>query len=313
MQTYIARRLLLVVPVVLLSSVLVFSMMHLIPGDPAMAYLGPDATEQQLEAVRKEMGLDRPLYWQYFVWLGRVVRGNLGVSLESHYPILKIMLSKLPVTVQLTLGAFIISFCISVPSGIIMATKQHSILGHLLSGLTAFTLSTPDYWLGILLVLVFAVELRWLPPSGYVSPLSNLPEGLRHWILPCLTLGVVISPAQARYLKTAILETVGADYVRTARAKGLEERAVLFGHVMRNALIPVVTIIGLQAGYLLGGAVVVETIFGLPGLGHFVVEAIGARDYVAVQSVLLFVVLTFVLVNIVTDVMYALIDPRIRY
>lgn len=313
MQAYIVRRLLQVFPVVALSSVLVFLMIHLVPGDPAMVYLGADATEQQLEAVRREMGLDKPLYSQYLIWLGRVLRGNLGVSLVNHYPVSGLILSKLPVTIQLTLGAFIVSACISIPMGIISAIKRRSIIDYFFSGFTALGLGIPVFWLGILLVLFFAVGLGWLPSSGYVSPLSNPVQGVRHWILPWLTLGVSISAVQARYMKTSILETLGAEYVRTARSKGLDERAVIFRHVLKNALIPVVTIVGLQLGQLLGGAVIVETVFGLPGLGYMVVHSILARDYVAVQGLLLLVVVTFALMNLLTDIIYVFIDPRIRY
>jgi peptide/nickel transport system permease protein len=312
-KAYILRRLLHLIPVLFLTSVIVFLMVYLIPGDPAQTILGPDARPEQIKAVRQEMGLDKPLPVQYVIWLGRALRGNLGKSFINDYPTLQLILMKLPVTLDLTVASFLVALAISLPLGVLSAIRPRGWINWFSYYYNALAMAVPTFWLGILLVLVFGLQFKLLPTSGYVPFLSDPLKALRFLVLPAITLGAYVSAVLARFLKAALLETLHQDYVRTARSKGLREQSVIIGHALKNALIPVVTVLGLQFGAFMGGAVITEAIFDYPGMGRMLLYAILTRDYSVVQGTILFVVTAFVLINLVTDVVYAFLDPRIRY
>jgi peptide/nickel transport system permease protein len=312
MGAYILRRLLQLIPVVVLSSVLVFLLLHLVPGDPAETVAGPDATPDVVAAVRHKMGLDQPLPVQYGRWLGNIARGDLGTSYISHLPVIDLVGYAFPATLQLTLAALVLALVVSLPLGVLASLRQASKLDLVVQGYTALGLGVPNFWLGILLILFFALLLGLLPPGGRIDPMQNPAMGLKTLILPAVTLGIQISAVFTRFVRTAMLEVLHEDYVRTARAKGLPERVVVVRHALRSALVPVVTVVGLQFGRLLGGAVVVESVFAWPGVGRLIIQAVEQRDYTVVQAGLLGLVAVFLLINLITDIMYAFLDPRIR-
>ncbi|MGH7263780.1 MAG: ABC transporter permease [Candidatus Rokuibacteriota bacterium] len=313
MTKYIVVRLTHLVPVLFIASVAVWLMIYLIPGDPALALLGPDVTPEQLERARQRMGLDQPLPVQYALWLGRVAQGDLGVSYLNGLPVRALLAQRIPVTVQLTVASLVVALLIAGPLGIVAAVRPRSWVGRAAAWYNALAMAVPTFWLGILLVLLFGLYLRWLPTSGFVPVWEDPWRALRFSVLPAFTLGAYVSAVLARFTRAALLESLGQDYVRTARAKGLRERAVVGAHALRNALIPVVTVLGLQFGAFMGGAVITEAIFDYPGLGRMLLQAILTRDYTVVQGTILFVVAAFVVINLLTDLTYALLDPRIRY
>jgi len=313
MKQYILSRLMQLIPVLLLTSVAVFMLIRLIPGDPAHIIAGAEATPEQLEAVRIQLGLDQPLPVQYVIWLGRVLRGDLGKSVISDLPVTKIIAQKLPVTVELTIAALLFSLMLAAPLGIFSAVWPRSWVASGTFWWNALAMAVPTFWLGILLMLFFGLQLKVLPTSGYVPFFSDPLKALRFLVLPALTLGAHVSAVLARFLRSALLDTLHQDYVRTARAKGLVERQVVLGHVLKNALIPVVTMLGLQFGAFMGGAVITEALFDYPGMGRMMLQAILTRDYTLIQGTILFIVSAFVLINLVTDIVYAFLDPRIRY
>jgi peptide/nickel transport system permease protein len=314
LQGYVLRRLLLAVPVLFGVSLLVFAVMHLAPGDPAAIMLGAQATREDVERLHRELGLDRPFPVQYAQWLGRVVRGDLGRSIPLGREVLPEVLVRFKATLILTGGALLVALAIGVPAGIVSATRQYSWLDRISMAVAVTGVSLPVFWTGIMLILVFALSLRWFPSAGMVSPYGGgLDDLLWHLALPALTLGTASAAAVARLTRSSVLEIIRQDYVRAARAKGLAERAVVARHVLKNALNPILTVIGVQVGYLLGGAILTETVFSWPGLGSMMVRAIQARDYPLVQGGVLLIATTFVLVNLVVDLLYAVFDPRIRY
>ena len=312
MLGYTIRRLFQLIPVILLSSFLVFMLLHLVPGDPAETVAGPDATPDVIAAVRHKMGLDRPLAAQYGIWLGHISRGDLGESYISRMPVIDLVGYAFPATMQLALAALVLALGISLPLGVLASLKQGSKLDLFVQGYTALGLGVPNFWLGILLILVFALALGVLPPGGRIDPLQNPLMGLKTLLLPALTLGIHISAVFTRFVRSAMLEVLHEDYVRTARAKGLRERVVVVRHALRSALVPVVTVVGLQFGRLLGGAVVVESVFAWPGVGRLIIQAVEQRDYTVVQAAILWLVVVFLLINLITDIAYAFLDPRIR-
>ncbi len=313
MLTYLFSRLLQALPVLVFASVVVFLVIHFVPGDPALTVLGPEARPEQVEAMRQRMGLDRPLAVQYGRWLGRVLQGDLGASVINSYPVWSLVGLKLPATVSLTLGALLVALAIALPLGALAAVRQGRPVDRLAVWFSALGLSVPSFWLGVLLVLVFSLRLRWFPASGYVPLLDRPMVALRHLALPCLTLGVAMAAVLTRFVRSAVLEVIRQDYIRTARAKGLRERAVLVRHAFRNALIPVLTVVALQIGNLLGGAVVTEAIFDFPGVGQLILYAVTTKDYPVVQGALLLLVTALIVINLLTDLGYALLDPRVRY
>ena len=313
MVVYALRRLVQTLPVLFLSSILVFGLVRFIPGDPAILIAGPDALPEQIVAVRARLGLDKPIYVQYAIWLGQVVRGDLGVSILNGYPVFDLITRKFLATLQLTAGGLLVALSVSLPLGILSAVRRGGWFERLTSLVVALGQAIPTFWLGILLVLVFSLQLKWLPPSGQVAFSQKPGLALRLMILPSLTLGFYSATVLTRFLKSSMLEVMEMDYVRTARAKGLADTGILTRHVLKNALIPVVTILGLQLGAFLGGAVVTESIFDWPGLGRLMLQAIGTRDYPVLQGTVLFVVTAFVCVTLITDLTYGFLDPRIRY
>ena len=316
MARYIAGRLLALVPVVLLVSVAAFSFIHLLPGDPVIALLGTSGqslTPQQYQARRHDLGLDQPLPEQYLKWAGHALTGDLGRSAVTHKTITQALRDRFPITLQLTIASFVISLLIALPAGIVAAYRRNSLLDRVMTIVALAGVAIPSFWLGILMILLFAVEVRWLPPSGWVSFGSSPGEWLRHLLMPALALGVVQAAVVMRQVRSSLLEVLNEDFVRTARAKGLAERRVVLQHAMRNALLPVVTVAGLQVSRLLGGAVIIETVFALPGFGSYSVASIFNRDYPVVQAVVLVTAVIVVLTNLFTDLLYGVLDPRIRY
>ncbi|MBA2441150.1 MAG: ABC transporter permease [Rubrobacter sp.] len=311
-MAYLVRRLLLTIPILLIVSVMVFSMINMIPGDPATVILGQEAPEEAREAMREELGLNDPIVVQYASWLGDTVRGDLGDSLVDGAPVLSLILQRIPPTFQLALGAFMISLLISVTVGILSASRRGTWVDYLGTVFALGGVSIPHFWLGMMFIVVFAVGLGWFPASGYVPFFQDPVANLYAMVLPVIATGLRQSGELTRMLRSSLLEELGSDYVRTAFSKGLSRRFVVIRHAVRNALIPFVTASGLQVAGLLGGLVVTETVFQIPGLGRLVVESILSRDYTTVQGSILVIALTVILVNLLVDILYALVDPRTR-
>ncbi len=312
MRRYLLVRLLNVVPVVLLITFLVFLVTYLIPGDPALIILGPEASPEKVEAIREQLGLNRPFHERYLIWLGQVARGNLGESYLSKEPVNSLIARAFPVTLQLALSALAVALLVAVPLGVLAALRRGTWVDFATTAGGFVGLSVPSFWLGIMLIYLFGVQWKVLPATGYVSPGENLLLNLQGMVLPAVTLGVFISTQLMRYLRAGVLRILSEDYVTVARAKGLHARAVLFRHVVRNALIPFVTVLGLQMGFLLGGSVVIEEVFALPGMGRLAVNSLFNRDYQVVTGIVLVMAVLFVLINLAVDVLYSVLDPRIR-
>jgi peptide/nickel transport system permease protein len=311
---YILRRLAQLLPVLLLASVGIWAMVYAIPGGPVGMILGENATPEQIAALRAELGLDRPVIVQYWAWLTNALAGDLGVSLHSRQPVVALIGERLPATIQLGLAATVVGLLIGIPVAVASALMPGSWLDRALSGWSALALGVPTFWLGILLILLFAVHLRWLPSaSGYVPFWESPIEMLRNILLPALTLGIYVSGIFARFLRASLVAELRADYVRTARSKGLPERDVVGRHVMRNAMLPFVTIVGLMMANFIGGTVVTEAVFTYPGLGRLLITAISTRDYPLIQGCILVILVIYILINVMVDVLYAYIDPRIEY
>jgi peptide/nickel transport system permease protein len=310
--TFIVRRLLQAIPVVFFSTFLVFMVIHLIPGDAAAVLAGPNATPEALAAIRQDMGLDQPLPVQYGVWLAHVLQGDLGRSTLSGQPITKLLQARAPATLELTLAAMFLSMVIAIPVGILSATHVRGRLEWFISTLQSLWLAIPNFWAGILAIIFFALVLHWLPPGGRVADGNNLGDSIKSLILPASTLYLYLAAALSRFVKFNLLEVFFDDYVRTARAKGLSPNAVMYGHALRNALLPVITILGVQFATLLSGAVIIESVFSWPGVGGLMIDGISNRDYAVVQGGLLLVVVLFIFINLLVDLTYAVIDPRIR-
>jgi len=312
---YLLRRLAYFIPVIFLVSVVVFSITMLMPGDPAMAFLG-DAMGQDKKAyaaMRAELGLDRPIAVQYASWLGRAVRGDFGRSVRTREPVVEGVRARLPVTLQLTAMALVVALLVAVPVGVVSATRPNSVLDTVGTVIAIGVVAIPEFWLGILLIYLFAVSLHWLPSSGYVPLAMGLWPSLQSMIMPAIALGSTVTAVTMRQVRASLLEVLRQEYVVVARAKGLSEPRVVRAHAVKNALIPVVTIVGLQVGRLVGGAVVVETIFALPGMGRLAADSIFFRDFPMLQGVVLVMAVSVLAFNLLTDLLYAYLDPRIRY
>jgi peptide/nickel transport system permease protein len=309
---FVVGRLMQALPVVFLTSVAIFVFIRLIPGDPAVSIAGLNATPDQVEALRHRYGLDRPLVAQYLTWVGRVGQGDFGTAYASQQPISHLIMARLPATLELAIGAMVVTLLIGGPLGIISAIRPYHRLSRAVTLFNAVAIATPTFWLGILLVLLFGVRLKWLPPSGYAGITDEPGASLKFLVLPSFTLGIVGSAILIRFLAASISEALGADFVRTAHAKGLPERRVIGSHVLKNALPPVITVMAVQFGYLLGGAVITEAIFGWPGLGRLMLDAIKAREYLVIQGTMLVFVTTFIVVNVLADGCYAVVNPRLR-
>jgi peptide/nickel transport system permease protein len=309
---FLTRRLLYSLVVLFGVLVLVFTLVHLVPGDPVRIALGTRYTPEAYQALRSASGLDRPIVEQFFRYVGSALTGDLGVSFRNGDPVTVTLLDRLPATVSLAVVAIVIALLISVPAGIWAALREGRVSDTIVRIASQFGVSIPDFWMGILLIALFATTLGWLPTSGY-APLLDDPAGwLRHVILPGFTVGIVAAAIMTRYIRSAVLEVASMGYVRTARSKGLPPRVVTFRHILRNALIPVLTITGIQLATILGGVIVVEVVFAWPGLGRLVYTAVAARDYPLIQGAVLLIATLFLLINLVVDVLYAVVDPRIR-
>lgn len=315
MLDFVARRSLAAVPVLIGVSIVVFLTMKLIPGDAAQVLAGPQATAEQVQLIRQSLGLDRPLYVQYARWIGRALRGDLGRSIQLEAPVTEMVFDRLKNTLILALASTLLAVAIGVPAGILSATRHSTWIDRTSVAAALFGNSMPTFWLGLVLILIFSLHFRLLPSNGMYSLRGpgGLPDLLRHLALPALTLCGVPAAVLSRLTRSSLLETLHDDYVRTARAKGVAESRVIVRHALRNALLPVVTLLAIQVGYLLGGSILVETVFSWPGLGLQLYDAIGARDLPLVQGGVLLVAALFVFINLVVDALYAAIDPRIGY
>ncbi len=315
MGSYLTRRLALAVPTVFGVVLAVFLLIRLVPGDVVTQLVGLEATisPKRVDELRRLFGLDRPLPVQFAEYLGGVAQGDLGKSLRTGLPVGRELLRRFPVTIELAALGLLVALCVGVPVGVLAAVRRGRAADYLATGFVMVGLSIPSFWLAILLILFFALRLGVLPPTAYIAPRENLIGNLLHMILPALSVGFVLAAAITRIVRSSLLEVLNRHYVRTARAKGLAEGRVILHHAMRNALIPVVTVVGLQFGTLLGGTVIIEQIFSLPGVGRYALEGINLRDYPVIQGAVLAIALAFVLVNLIVDVCYGFLDPRIRY
>lgn len=317
MIQYIVRRLLYLIPVLVVMSVLIFSMVHMAPGDPVLVILNSSeratVSPEMIAQVTADLGLDQPLYKQYFSFALGLLRGDLGTSYQLRKPVLEVVSSRIGATVQLALSSVALSLLLSIPLGIISAMRRGTLVDNFTTAFAVVGVSTPNFWFGLMVILLFAVKLGWLPSFGIGYASDGLGSVLSHMVLPSLTLGLSLMAIVTRMTRSALLEVLGLDYIQTARAKGLAEPVVLRKHALRSALIPVITVVGLQFGALMGGAVVIETIFAWPGIGRLMITAIQRRDFPLVQGLTLIFTFGFVLVNLVVDVAYSFLDPRIRY
>lgn len=309
---YITKRILLIIPVLFGMSILVFLLLRLVPGDPAMVILGLRATPEGLATIHEELGLDLPIHRQYLHWLSNVLQGDLGQDYRSNIPVTTLLKERLPVTIELTLMALMLAIIIAIPLGVSAAVRPQSSTDQGALALGLLGISIPDFWLGIMLILTLSLGLGLFPSSGFVPLTENLLGNIRSLSLPALTLAVGLAAVLVRMTRSAMLEVLNRDFVKFHRAKGLRESSIIYKHVLRNAGIPIVTVIGLQFGYLLGGAVIVEEVFSLPGVGRLIVNATLERNYPVVQAGVLVVALMFILVNLATDVLYGVLNPRIR-
>jgi peptide/nickel transport system permease protein len=312
MLNLIGRRLVQLIPTLFFVSVIIFSLQQLLPGDPALVMAGEEKDPEVIEQIRRQYRLDQPLPIQYLYWIKGVLTGDLGESMRLKAPVLQLILQKLPVTLQLATMAMIIALLIGVTAGVISAVKKDSWIDYAVNVLSLWGISTPNFWLGIMLIFLFAVTLGWLPASGYVSPWEDWRQSLATTIMPAFVLGNAIAGVIMRHTRSAMLQALQSDYVRTARAKGLDESTVVLKHAMRNALTPVITLGALEFGTLLSGAVLTEQIFTIPGFGKLIVDAVFNRDYAVVQGVVLVTATTYITLNLLADVGYILVNPRLR-
>ena len=313
MLHFIVRRSISFVLVLICVTFLTFMSIHLVPGDPVRLMVGPYASEADIEILRQSLGLDRPLPIQYLRWLGRVLQGDLGRTIQGNADVLGLLMQRLPATLALTAAALAITVAIALPAGVWLALRRRSIAAQIYNFAILLVVSTPTFWLGLLLILIFASQLRWFPTSGYASPQQGIGAMLWYLVLPAVTLAAYETAWLTRTIRGSVLDVMLMDYVRTARAKGVSEATVIVHHILWNAWLPIITVIGLEFGYLLGGAVVVEEIFGWPGIGRLLVtEGIYRRDIPVVQAVTLFIATVFITANYVVDILYAWLDPRLR-
>jgi peptide/nickel transport system permease protein len=313
MLSHIVRKLIGVIPILLLVSMILFTIISLLPGDAAMAVMGESLNQEDLIKTRSELGLDKPIYVRYADWLCKVLHGNLGRALKSNQPVTEIIKQRLPVTVELTLLAVVISTLIALPAGIFSALRRNSTWDVVDGIISMIGIAMPPFWMGILLILFFSVWCGWLPSSGYISFFKDPLKNLQHMAMPAFTIGFAFAATIMRQTRSSMLEVLGEEYIETARAKGLKESVVIWKHALRNALIPVVTVISMQMGRLIGGAVVTETVFALPGVGRQMIDSIIARDYPVVMALILITALCVVLTNALVDIIYVVIDPRISH
>ena len=312
MIAFMIRRFLEAVPVLVLATFLIFAGLRLLPGDPATVMTGLDTTPETLRVIRNAYGLDQPLPVQYVIWMKNVISGDLGVSYWSRSSVAGLVASRLPATLELSIAAMLITVLLGLSTGILAAVKSRRPLDWIVSGLNGVAVAVPGFWLGILAILLFSVALGWLPPGGRGDLLHDPILELKFLLLPALALALPFVASLSRLTRASMLEVLGDDYVRTARAKGIAEPGIVLRHALRNALVPVVTILGLQFGRLLGGAVIIESVFSWPGIGQLIRDSIANRDYLVVQACLLLLVVVFIVINLLVDIAYGILDPRIR-
>ena len=312
MFAFLLRRLASLLPTLVLVSMLIFGLQQLLPGDPAKILAGEDQDPQVIAYLQAKLHLDEPLPVRYGYWVWGVLQGDLGESVRTQLPVLDLILQKLPVTLELAMLAMMVAVLIGSPAGVISAVARGSAWDHVANLLSLWGLSTPNFWLGILLIMLFSVHLGWLPASGYVSPLEDLAGNLAAMAMPAFVLGNAIAAVLMRHTRSAMLQVMSSDYVRTARAKGLNERTVVIKHALRNALTPIITLGALELGTLLSGAVLTEQVFTIPGFGKLIVDAVFNRDYAVVQGVVLFTASTYILLNLMADLAYFWVNPRLR-
>ncbi len=312
MAGYLVRRVLQMILALLGVSIVVFALIHLVPGDPVRVALGTRFDQDLYDMLRERAGLDRPIVEQYFSWLANALTGDLGLSFRNSQPVTTLVLQRLPATITLAVAALAVALVVALPAGIISAVRSGSPLDYGVSAASQVGISMPDFWAGVMYILLFSLTLSWLPSSGYVSFFDSPIDWLRHLILPAVTIGLISGSIITRFVRSAVLEALNQDYVRTARAKGLSEWQVVRRHVLPNAWIPIVTVIGLQLGFLMGGVVVVEVIFAWPGLGRLALTAVKDRDYTLLQGAVLYIAFMFLTINLIVDLVYARLDPRVR-
>ena len=313
MTRYIVRRMVLMVPVAFLVTLICFGLLRLAPGDPVLVFAGEERDPQSLDQIRRSLGLDQPLPVQYVAWLGHAVRGDFGRSIRTRQRVGEAIVERVPATLELTGAALLFSVSVALVVGTLSAIRRNSVLDLLATGFTIAGVSLPNFFLGLLLILFFALVLRLFPPGGYQPFISEPGENLRRLLLPMITLSAATLAVNMRQVRSGLLDVFGQDYIRTARAKGLSETRVIVGHALKNGLIPVVTLVGLQVGALIEGAVVTEQIFSWPGVGRLVFDSITGRDYPVVQAIVMLSALSFMLSNLLVDIVYAFVDPRISY
>lgn len=305
MLKYIVKKIILMLPVLIGMTVIVFLILHLAPGDPVDLIVGPNVTPEVIENIRNKLGLDQPLVVQYFKFLGNCLKGDLGTSILQQRPVLELIIERFPITLELSLTALVISFLIALPAGIIAAVRRNSYEDYLCMTGALVGMSMPTFWFGLILLYFFAYRLQWFPISGYGT--------WKHLVLPAFTMGLTDAAITARMVRSSMLEVLRQDYIRTARSKGLPERIVINSHALKNALIPIITLLGLRIGWVMGGSVILEIVFSRPGLGRLMVDSILARDYPVVQGAMIVLTSSIILGNILADVLYAVVDPRIKY
>jgi len=313
MRKYIVRRFLSIIPVFWLVSVMVFALIHLVPGDPVLVILGSSAEAEQIELMRHRLGLDQNIVVQYLHWATAILRGDLGTSIISDEPVAKLILERMPITISVAAAALILSLMISVPTGIIAALRHNTYTDYIFMALVILAVSVPSFWLALLLMMLFSVQLKLLPMMGWVSVFENFWQGIQYLILPATSLAFILAAIVARMTRSSMLEVLREDFIVTALAKGTPKRYIVFKHALKNAFAPVLTIIGFQVGFLLGGTVVIEDIYSIPGVGRLIFSAITNRDYPVVQGCILVVTAIYVFVNAAVDVAYAYFDPRVSY
>jgi len=315
---YIVQRIWQLIPVLLLVSMAVFLIVRIIPGDPVLVMMGIDAEErsrisdEQYHAVQQQLGLDRPIYVQYLSWLKRIIQGDMGLSLSSRRPIFETIFERFPATIYLAIAALLTGVAIAIPAGVIAAMRQNTGVDYAAMGFALWGIAMPNFWLALMLIVLFSVKLGWFPSIGYASPFENPLLFLRHAVLPAIVMGTELAAPLTRYVRAEMLEQLRQDYVRTAWAKGLPSRMVIVKHALRNSLIAAVTVVGLQTARLLGGATIIETVFSWPGVGRLLIDGIYSRDYPIVQGAVLLIAVTYVFINLIVDLFYKWLDPRIK-
>src|SRR5512134_3219534 len=313
MFNFLVQRLGQIIPTLFFVSILIFGLQQLLPGDPAIALAGEERDPSVIAYLRAKFHLDEPIYVRYYYWLSGVLQGDLGESVRIQKPVLDLIVEKLPVTIQLASMAIVVAMVIGITMGVVSAVKKDTAWDYAANVIALWGLSTPNFWLGIMLILLFAVQLGWLPASGYVSPFEDLKANFSAMIMPAFVLGNAIAAVLMRHTRSAMLQVLSSDYVRTARAKGLDERVVVLKHALRNALIPIITLGALEFGTLLSGAVLTEQVFTIPGFGKLIVDAVFNRDYLVVQGVVLFTATAYITLNLLADVAYFVVNPRMRH